>query len=80
MKLGPQDLVAEVEGVTRLQDRIPVLTTVRVRYALRIPPGSREAVNRALESHVAKCPTACSLKGAVAFEWSADCAEQASES
>jgi hypothetical protein len=48
----------------------------RVRYALRIPPGSRATVDRALERHREKCPTAVSLQGAVAVDWEADIEEE----
>lgn len=58
-----------------MKDRIPVLTRVRVHYRLRIPVGSRDVVDRALERHVEKCPTARSLRGAVDIEWSAEVQE-----
>jgi uncharacterized OsmC-like protein len=59
-----------------LIDRIPVLTAIRVRYELRIPTGTRDVVERALERHVDKCPTAQSLKGAVEIRWTADITEE----
>jgi len=46
-----------------------------VHYTLRIPPGTREVVDRALARHVEKCPTACSLRGAVEVTWTADIEE-----
>lgn len=54
-----------------------MLTTIRVRYSLRIPGGTRETVERALERHVDKCPTAQTLRGAVSIEISADIEEAA---
>lgn len=57
-------------------DRIPVLTRIEVHYELTIPAGSREKVDRALATHVDKCPTARSLKGAVEIEWTADITEE----
>jgi len=45
---------------------------VRIRYRLRIPKGTREVVDRALARHQEKCPTAASLRGAVAVSWSAE--------
>jgi uncharacterized OsmC-like protein len=56
-------------------DRVPVLTRIEVDYRLRIPPGSREAVDRALSRHVSKCPTAKSLEGAVEVVWTAQIEE-----
>lgn len=57
-------------------DRIPTLTRIHVHYELSLPAGTpRDKVDRALETHVAKCPTAHSLKGAVGFTWAADIRE-----
>lgn len=78
MGLPPDAIEARVEGINEVRDRIPVLTRIRVRYTLRIPSGSREKVDRALETHVSKCPTARSLEGAVEVEWSADIEEESS--
>ncbi len=75
MKLPPEAISARAEGINEVRERIPVLTTIRVHYTLRIPPGSREKVDRALETHVSKCPTARSLRGAIEVEWSADVVE-----
>lgn len=63
------------EGINEMQGRLPVLTRIDVQYTLRIPPGSREAVDRALSSHVEKCPTAASLAGSVDVTWSAEIEE-----
>ncbi|MFQ5746325.1 MAG: OsmC family protein [Gemmatimonadota bacterium] len=73
--LGPDDIVADVEGINEIRDGIPVLTEVAVHYRLRIPAGSRERVDRALERHAAKCPTARSLRGAVEVRWTAEIEE-----
>jgi hypothetical protein len=42
-----------------------------VAYTLRTPAGTRDTVERALARHVARCPTAMSLAGAVAVTWEA---------
>lgn len=52
-----------------------MLTRIHVRYRLRIPAGTRETVDRALERHVDKCPTAATLKGSVEVTWEAEIAE-----
>ena len=74
--LANDDITAEVEGINEIRDRVPVLTRILVRYALRIPAGSREVVDRALERHGSRCPTAASLAGAVTVEWEADVSER----
>ena len=72
----PEDIQASAEGYHELRDRIPVLTRIHVRYRLRIPPGTRDAVDRALSRHVEKCPTANTLKGAVEMTWEARIEEE----
>jgi len=73
----PSDAIrADVEGLHEVRDRIPVLTEVRVHYSLRIPANSRDIVDRALERHQSKCPTANTLKGAVHVSWTADIVEE----
>ena len=75
LKLAPGALTAEVEGINEIRDRLPVLTRIRIHYRLEIPPGARETVDRALERHGDRCPTAASLAGAVEVEWTADVRE-----
>ena len=76
IRLSPEQIRAKAEGFNEMQGRIPVLTRIHVHYTLQIPAGSREAVDRALASHVEKCPTAQSLAGAVDVTWSADIDEE----
>ncbi len=64
------------EGTNEVVDRIVTLTRVHVHYTIRLPEGApRDKVDRALNTHVAKCPTAASLKGAVKVTWSAEVTE-----
>ena len=63
----------EAEGTNEVVDRVVVLTKIHAHYTIRLPVGApREKVDRALATHVAKCPTARSLEGAVEVTWSAD--------
>ncbi len=72
----PNDTItASTEGIHEIRDRIPVLTEIRIHYTLRLPGADRERVNRALDTHQGKCPTANSLKGAVAITWAVDLEE-----
>jgi len=77
VKLEEGAFHAEAEGVNEVRDGLPVLAEVRVRYRLRIPAGTRAAVERALARHQERCPTANSLRGAVAVSWSATLEETA---
>lgn len=64
-----------VEGTNEVVDRIITLTKIHVHYTIRLPEGAdRSKVDRALETHVSKCPTAQSLEGSVSVGWSADVA------
>ena len=76
IRLAPEDITAEVAGINEVVDRVPVLTRIEVRYTLRIPSGSRETVDRALERHVSKCPSAQSIAGAIDVAWTADITEE----
>lgn len=73
--LPPEAIVATVEGVNEIVDGLPVLTRIVVRYRLRVPTAVRDKVDRALERHPSKCPSAASLRGTVAVEWEAEIEE-----
>jgi len=75
IKLAGDAIAADVIGINEVRDRLPVLTRIEIRYRLRIPAGTRETVDRALATHGDKCPTAASLKGAVAVTWTAEILE-----
>ena len=42
VSLSGDHISAEVEGFNVLEDRLPVLRRIELRYRLRIPAGSRE--------------------------------------
>jgi hypothetical protein len=77
IKLAPDDIHASATGVNDLVDGIVRLISVTISYRLTIPPGTRDAVDRALSRHQEKCPTAMSLAPAIAISWTADITEQA---
>ena len=72
VRLEPDAVQAEAEGINEVVDGIPMLREIRMRYRLRVPREMRERVDRALAKHQEKCPTARSLTGAVAVSWSAE--------
>ena len=75
VSLSSDSIHATVEGINEVINGIPLLTELRVHYSLRIPPGSREVVDRALSRHQDKCPSAQSFKESVRIVWSADIVE-----
>ncbi len=71
--MPPEAIRASAEGINELVDRVVVLTRIHVDYTLRLPDGApRDKVNRALQTHAAKCPMAQTLKDSVEITWSAD--------
>ena len=56
-------------------DKIPTLTEIHITYQLCIPANARETVDRALETHQSKCPTAQSLGNSVKISWEAEISE-----
>ena len=76
IKVADGDLGCTAEGLNELVDRIVVRTRIHVHYTMRLPEGvDREKVDRALDTHVAKCPTAQSIKDSVDITWTAEVAE-----
>ncbi len=75
IKLPPDAISATAEGTNEVMDGVVRLTEIRIAYRLRIPPGSRDTVERALARHQEKCPTAVTLAPAVSVRWSADIQE-----
>lgn len=75
VSLPPEDISAYVEGTNEVIDKTPVLTEIRITYRLRIPSEARATVNRALETHQSKCPTAQSLRDSVTISWEAEISE-----
>ena len=60
--------IAEVDGVLRI-------TAIRIAYKLRIPEGTREKVDRALETYAEKCPAYQSVKECIHCTWDVDITE-----
>ena len=79
VRLDPEAMMAAVTGFNEIVDRLPVLTRIVIEYRLRIPEGTRDVVDWALELHQSKCPTAATLRGAVDVTWTAEIEEEASE-
>jgi uncharacterized OsmC-like protein len=75
VKLEGGAIETRVTGFNEVRGGLPVLTRIEVHYRLTIPPGTREAVDRALARHLERCPTAASLKGAVEVSWTAEVVE-----
>lgn len=67
------DLSCTAEGTNEIVERVIVLDRIDVHYTIRLPEGAdREKVDRALATHVEKCPTAQSIKDSVEIAWTAE--------
>ena len=69
------NLVADVEGDIEDVDGVLKITKIRLRYRFQIPAGTREKVDRALETYAEKCPAYQSVKGCIECSWEASVAE-----
>jgi uncharacterized OsmC-like protein len=72
----PNKIRAQVEGDVEAVDRVLRIARIRVRYQIRIPSGMREAAERALATHQAKCPAAMSVRDCIAIEITADISDE----
>jgi uncharacterized OsmC-like protein len=70
-----ENLVAQVEGNIEDVNGVMKITTIRLHYRFRIPAGTREKVDRLLESYAEKCPAYQSVKGCIDCSWDAEIEE-----
>jgi uncharacterized OsmC-like protein len=70
-----ENLVAQVEGDIEDVGGVLKITRIRLHYRFRIPAGTREKVDRLLESYAEKCPAYQSVKGCIGCSWDADIEE-----
>ena len=74
---APTDkLQATVEGDIQAIDNVLRITTIRVRYRIRVPAGSLERARRAVDTHATKCPAANSVRGCIDLDIDADITEE----
>ena len=66
---------SDIEGDIENVDGVMRITRIRVHYRLKIPSGTRDRAQRALDTHQVKCPAAMSVKGSIDIETSAEIEE-----
>jgi uncharacterized OsmC-like protein len=69
------NLVAQVEGDVEDVDGVMRITRIRLRYRFHVPAGSKEKVDRVLESYAERCPAYQSVKGCIDCSWDAEIVE-----
>lgn len=72
----PNKVRAEIEGDVEVVDRVLRIARIRVRYDISIPKGTRAAAERAVATHVDKCPAATSVRDCIPITVSADITEE----
>ena len=72
-----ENLVAQTEGIIEDIDGVIRITEIRLEYRFKIPPGTREKAQRALELYAEKCPAYTSVKGCIKCSWTAEMEEAA---
>ncbi len=70
-----ENLVAQTEGVIEDIDGVIRITEIRLAYLFKIPPGTRDRAQRALDHYADKCPAYTSVKGCIRCTWTADMEE-----
>jgi len=63
--MGPEAVVADVEGDIELEGKVLVIKRIRVLYHLRTPREDKEKVDRAYAIHAENCPVYLSLRAAI---------------
>lgn len=67
--------MADVEGRIEGEEKLMRVTSVQLRYRLRIPRGKRADADRALEIHERYCPVHQSIQQGFEVKWSAEVEE-----
>ena len=67
-----ENLIADVEGDIEEVDGVLRITKIRLSYRFKIPPGTREKAERALDVYSDGCPAYQSVKGCIDCSWTAE--------
>jgi uncharacterized OsmC-like protein len=69
IRVGKDELRAEVEGLIEKVGTGIKITTIRIHYTLEVPPEKREEAERAVAVHDRACPATQSVTPAIKVEW-----------
>jgi uncharacterized OsmC-like protein len=72
----PDTVKARVEGDVEAVDRVLRISRMRVHYDIRVPKGSRDAAQRAVDTHEQKCPAATSVRGCIPIAITSEIVEE----
>ena len=69
IRVGRDELRAEVEGLIEKVGSGIKITTIRIRYTLHVPEEKRGEAERAVAVHDKGCPATQSVTPAIKVEW-----------
>jgi uncharacterized OsmC-like protein len=69
IRVGRDELQAEVEGLIEKAGSGIRITTIRIHYRLTVPPEKRPEAERAVAFHDKGCPATQSVTPAIKVEW-----------
>ena len=69
------NLTADVEGDIDTVGGVMKITQIRLHYRFKIPAGTREKIERLLDTYAEQCPAYQSVKGCIECTWGADIEE-----
>jgi uncharacterized OsmC-like protein len=69
IRIGRDQLRAEVEGLIEKVGNGIRITTIQIHYTLDVPPEQREEAERAVAVHDRGCPATQSVTPAIKVEW-----------
>jgi uncharacterized OsmC-like protein len=69
------NLAADVEGDIEDMGGVMKITKIRLHYRFRVPAGSKDKIDRVLDSYAEQCPAYQSVKGCIECTWKAEIEE-----
>jgi uncharacterized OsmC-like protein len=76
IRTDSEKLEATAEGRMEEIDGKLLLTHITVTYRIKVPAAQREAAERALEHHAARCPVSESVKRGITVDWRSEITEE----
>ena len=69
---SPDNLVGHVEGYIENVEGMALITKIKIHYTVKIPKGTKEEAERALQVHDRGCPASQSVQKGIEVEHTAE--------
>jgi len=79
VKADPDKLQVEAEGRIEDVDGKMILTSIKLRYRMKVPKDKRATVERALEHHEGLCAASESVRRGIVVEWESEIVEESGD-